>query len=803
MTGTTFSALLSSTALALALPATAAAAAPAAPATQDDNAITVTARKQKEDILTVPVTVQAMTSAQLEQRGIASVTGVVAASPGINVNNASSGRSDRSFQQISLRGFTPQFATVTTVAMFIDGVAVSSPSQLTSITDPAQIEVLKGPQSAFFGRNTFAGAINVTNKEPSGRWGGDLMVELGNHAARKVQGSIEGGFLNGDIAFRLTGLYWTKDGTYRNYDGSTLGDQSSRNFTAMVVAKPTSDLTIKLFGMMGRDDDGISAQTRILAYNVTANADGTGAVQQVSQANCSFANASGTGTHPWICGTLPAYTNAVGSNAVMTDTLRTRLANRTLLKSSDLVDHFGLLRNSQHAHGVIDYKFSQQLNLQLLAGYNHETYSSLIDLDGFGTSSFNWPYEVDRWSRDWSTEGRLNYKFGNLRGVVGASYLSAQTQGALGSYADTFLSYSVSGRSATKTFGAFFSATYDVTPQLSGSFEGRYQIDTIAAYQSATPYTATSANLYITPGYYAAGALLGEKTFRNFLPRAMLSYQFSKAAMVYLSWSKGVNPSSFNSGVVTQSQAVQTAAQAAGVKLYADPEKVTNYEIGAKGKLLDGRLRYTASLYYAQWKNQINSTNFPYYSATGSILLASANLNTGNADMYGAEANLTYKVNDLITVDAAAAYTGSRIITYANALLTALYATSNFYGKEMGGVSKYSANMGVTFGGDIKGLDDATWFLRTDWNFKSGVWIDAANVTRTPDQHLFNTRLGMTKGRYSASVYVNNIFNNHTVSAATSNYTYNSTSSYFSQLSAIQLGLPELRSFGVQLKVKM
>ena len=779
------------------------ASATAAEAAVETDAITVTARKQKEDILTVPVTVQAMTSAQLEMRGITSVTGVVASSPGINVNNASSGRSDRSFQQISLRGFTPQFATVTTTAMFIDGVAVSSPSQLTAISDPAQIEVLKGPQSAFFGRNTFAGAINVINKEPTGRWGGELVSEVGNRAMRKVQGSFEGGFLNGDLAFRLTGLYWTKDGTYRNYDGSTLGDQSTRNYTAMVVAKPTNALTIKLFGMMGEDNDGVSAQTRILAYNVTSNSDGTGTIQQVSQANCSFANISGTGTHPWICGTLPAYANPVGSNYIMTDSLRARLANRTLHKASDLVDHYGLLRHSQHAHGVLDYKFNQQLNLQVLAGYNHETYSSLIDLDGFGTSTFNWPYEVDRWSRDWSTEGRLNYKFGKLHGVVGASYLNAKTQSALGSYADTFLSYSVAGLSATRTLGAFFSATYDMTSALSASVEGRYQVDTIAAYQSATPYTATSTNLYITPGYYAAGALLGEQSFRNFLPRVMLSYQFSPAAMVYGSWSKGVNPSSFNSGVVTQSLAVQTAAKAAGVQLYANPEKVTNYELGVKGKLLDGRLRYTGALYYAQWTDQINTTNFPYYSATGSILLASANLNTGKADMYGAEANVSLKLNDLVTIDAASAYTGTRLITYDNALLYALYANRNFYGKEMAGVSRWSSNIGVTFGGDVHGRNDARWYLRGDWNYKSGVWVDQANVTRTPDQHLFNARLGLNKGRYSASVFVNNLFNNHTISAATSNYTYNSTSSYFSQLSAIQLGLPELRTAGLQLKVKI
>ncbi|HWU01733.1 MAG TPA: TonB-dependent receptor [Novosphingobium sp.] len=803
-----------------AAPAMAADTAQAAP-DEDAGAITVTARKRSEDILKVPVTVSAMTAAQLEARGVRTITDAVAASPGININNNSSGHADRSFQQISLRGFTPVTTLATTTSMFIDGVPVSSPSQLTAITDPDHIEILKGPQSAYFGRNTFAGAVNVVNKAPTGAWGAEAEAMIGNHANRAFKGTIEGSILRDLLTFRLTGSYMTKDGSWRNSDGSTLGDQSSRNGTLLVVAKPTDKLTIKLFGMLGVDDDGASAQTRLLANNIYgANADGTlGSVIYKSQANCTVNG------NPWLCGTLPAMANGVSSNTTISSAMRSQLNSlRTMLNPNDEVQHYGLLRHTQHAHAVIDYTFSPHISLEILGGYNHETWSNLIDLDGFNstqeaalnystgayyTGNWDYPYVVDMKNRDWSTEGRLSYNFGSLHGVVGVSYLEAQSQQALGGPGTTGPSYGLGtsangygGVSKTKTFGAFFGITYDVTPKLSASFEGRYQIDTIAAYNSPQSTVIASSD-YLPAGTYAPNALLGQQSFNNFAPRLIVNYQVNPGLMVYASWAKGVNPSTFNSSIITYAANIQATAKAAGIPLYARPEKVTNWELGVKGKTHDGALRYTGALYYAQWTDQVNSLTFAVPLDNGTVGLYSGYANTGAVDLWGLEGDVSWKVNRLITIDAAAAYNASRIIRYVNNQYTTLYGISSFYGKEMPNMSKYSANVGVTFGGDVRGMTDAKWFLRGDWNFKSGMWVDQANITRTPDLHLFNARLGMSKGKISGSLFMNNIFNNHTYVSAADNWTIEPTYSHFGSYSAVQVGLPDLRTFGVQLKVKM
>jgi iron complex outermembrane receptor protein len=229
----------------------------AADAAEEADTIVVTARKSNENILKVPVTVVAITSDVLEKKGIASVTDMAAATPGININNSSSGHADRSFQQIILRGFTPATTSTTTTSMFIDGVPVSSPSELTSISNPDRVEILKGPQAAYFGRSTFAGAINIVNKAPSDKWGGTLTGMVGTQASYRLQGSIEGPIFGDTLTFRVTGDKYKKGGTWTNaFNGERLGTTASKTGTVLLQFKPAPGVTAKLFGLMSEDNDG-------------------------------------------------------------------------------------------------------------------------------------------------------------------------------------------------------------------------------------------------------------------------------------------------------------------------------------------------------------------------------------------------------------------------------------------------------------------------------------------------------------------------------------------------------------------
>ncbi|WP_343614506.1 TonB-dependent receptor [Novosphingobium sp.] len=799
-------------------------AASAAPKSDDKDSggeILVTARKRSEDILKVPVTITALTSDALNQRGITSLSTLAQNTPGININDNNSGRADRSFQQIVLRGFTPSTTLATTTSMFIDGVAVASPSEILSITDPAQIDVVKGPQSAYYGRNTFAGAINVTTKEPTDQWHGSLLGMVGTRQNYRLQGAIEGPIFGDVLTFRVTGERFAKNGSWTNAaDGTKLGNQMSTVATALLVFKPAYNFKMKLFGLRSEDNDGEGAQGHIFAYNVTTP---SGTIVQKSQSNCSFqgntrgVQGQGTAiTNAYICGITPALANPISANTNVTPGLAQWLANPTgrVVKPSEGVNGYGLRRISKHAHLTADWTIDEHLTASYLAGYNREVWTDLLDLDGYDSSAlvstayprgyFDFPYLVERKTNDWSMEGRLAYKYGRLHGVVGVSYLKAQAVqgggGVLFSYANPI----PGGLADSKTTGIFGGLTYDVTDQLSISAEGRYQIDNLGAYAVAGGQTVASS-AYIPAGYYAGGSKLASATYRNFSPRVIANYQFTPDLMVYASWAKGVNPGMINVSVLSQTANIQQAALNAGATLAVSPEKITNYELGMKGKLFDGALRYSTALYYAKWTNQINAISIVApdpTSATG-LSFINTSANSGNVDLYGFEVEGSWKVSPLISLDGAAAINASDIKQFKSTIVSQLTGIYDFSGKEMKNTSKYSSNFGINLGGDLSAASNARWYSRFDWNFKSGQWSNEANIVRTPDRHIFNLRGGVTRNNVTVEAFITNLFNNHTYTSIADNYTIDPSLAHLAYNSALVVGLPELRTFGLQLKIKM
>jgi iron complex outermembrane receptor protein len=809
------------TALASAQPAFA-QAADAAEDAADDGAIVVTARKRSEDILKIPLTVVAITGEQLEQRGIAAVTDVAMATPGININNSSSGHADRSFQQVIMRGFTPSSTLASTTSLFIDGVAVSSPTMLTSVTSPERVEILKGPQSAYFGRATFAGAINVVNKTPNGDWGGSLTGSYGSQDRYRMAAVIEGPILDDLLSFRITGEKWKKGGTWINAnDGKRLGTESSAAATALLVFKPSSSLTVKLFGLMSEDKDGAPAQARINFRTVT---NGAGTVIQTNQSNCNLTGhttgvqgAGAATVQPYYCGVLPAFADAPSFNTTINDPLRAWLAGtaRRVLAPNETVNDYGLLRHTKHAHANIEWKATDELTATVLAGYNREAYSILIDLDGYDTSTFpsttnpkgyfDFPFVIERKVQDWSVEGRLNYDTDQLHVIAGVSHLNAHSiSGGGGSFgALAAANFTPGDKSQNRTTGIFGGLTYDFTDQLSVSAEGRYQIDEVSIITGANG-RVVATSVFVPAGTYVPGQLIAQQTSKVFTPRFIANYKITPDMMVYASFSKGVNGALNNANVLTASATAQAAGLASGGTLLLKPEKVTNYEIGIKGSALDGNLRYTLAGYIAQWKDQVNALTIaiPDTTATTGFSFVNVSTNAGNVKLYGIEGDLTYKVNSLISIDAAAAINASKINSFFSTTVSKISGIFSFAGNEQRQTSKYSANIGVNLGGEIGGMDDASWLVRGDFNYKSGMWTNEANIAKSRGRKVVNLRASVTKGPFTFDVFVNNLFNDLNPQTIADASLFTTTFAFTSTPNAVQLGLPEKRTGGVQLKVK-
>lgn len=173
--------------------------------------IVVTARQRAEKIEDVPATIQAFTARDIEMAGIERPTDFIALTPGLaQVQTAEVGD-----LQLSIRGLNTGRDAETNFALVIDGVLQTNPTAFNQeLANVQQIEVLKGPQGAVYGRNAVSGAIIITTQKPEKDFSGSVDVGYGNKDTRKAHLYLSGG---GDAAqVGVSAFYRETDGFFEN-----------------------------------------------------------------------------------------------------------------------------------------------------------------------------------------------------------------------------------------------------------------------------------------------------------------------------------------------------------------------------------------------------------------------------------------------------------------------------------------------------------------------------------------------------------------------------------------------------------
>jgi len=184
----------------------------ATPAAGDElDEIVVTARQRSEKLIDVPVSLQVFTTTEIRNAGIERPQDFIALTPGVSqVQTAEAGD-----MQVSIRGLNTGRDAETNFALVIDGVLQVNPNSFNQeFANIDQIEVLKGPQSAVYGRNAVAGAMIITTKKPGDEFEADGKVGYGNKetdtASLYVAGPVADGVAAGVGAFyRKTNGFFT------------------------------------------------------------------------------------------------------------------------------------------------------------------------------------------------------------------------------------------------------------------------------------------------------------------------------------------------------------------------------------------------------------------------------------------------------------------------------------------------------------------------------------------------------------------------------------------------------------------
>lgn len=453
--------------------------------------IIVTARKRDESLLEIPLSVSAFTADDIEQAGYSTITDLITAVPGVTYESfEAEGRGDSaSFRGVSTNTGDP---TLQNSSKFIDGVYVSGSLYSVLLDDLERVEVIKGPQSALFGRATFSGAINYITKKPTNEFEGSVNASIAEEGEYRLSGSISGPIAEDKLFYRLSAGSFTQGSPFTNVtNGTELGEQDIKSFSGSLRFTPTEQFTADLNLMYSEAEFGEAAR----------------GVTPLNMGELDFPLASIIGGN----------TEQLTTPGIDSETFRASLN--------------------------ANYEFANGYNLSFIAGTGTEDTVNQSDGDyqpamTFAFLSFlcdaNSPFVGPGCDLLQTVVHReLESDFAELR-------ISSPDEGRLSWLAgvaffdEEFFQYRIRNFrqprefKTSSTVSVFGSVSYDVTEQLTLSLDGRFQQEEI---ELNIPEAGRSQ----------------KGDFDNFLPRFLAEYQYNDDTLFYFSAAKGNKPGTFNS----------------------------------------------------------------------------------------------------------------------------------------------------------------------------------------------------------------------------------------------------------------
>jgi outer membrane receptor protein involved in Fe transport len=212
--------------------------------------IVVTTRRREENLQEVPIAVTAVGSQQLERQGIRNLFDLANLDPSVQFD-VGFAPSDTT---IAIRGLSNSRGRAN-AAILVDGIDVTSEnlglpgsSSLVNprlLTDVERVEIVKGPQSALYGRSAFAGAVSYTTKNPTEEFEAKVSVDLAEYQRQQADIALSGP-LGDSWGYRIDGVAWTSDGYYENsISGGDLGGGEGEGGALTLVFEPSDRFRLK------------------------------------------------------------------------------------------------------------------------------------------------------------------------------------------------------------------------------------------------------------------------------------------------------------------------------------------------------------------------------------------------------------------------------------------------------------------------------------------------------------------------------------------------------------------------------
>lgn len=777
---------------------------PAAPAAEEDDqdAIIVTARRQSERLQDVPASVSVITADALEKTGADNAEDFAQLTPGVTIVTGTAEAGDT---QINIRGINGARDAESSVALVVDGILKTNTAQLNQNQGTLrQVEVLKGPQGALYGRNAAAGAIVLQTAKPGDTLEGAIKASYANENTVEGTAFISGP-LSENLGFVLSGSYRTTDGFFRNQylDRKVVDDQEVWSVDGRVIANLGGDTEL--------DVKARYSQLRGASINFNSSFH----LPNFAAVNPAFFE--DVNEHPF-----RYYGNIRPTNEQDSFDISAKIEHNfgdvtltawalysdvdQLLTADGTSADFARFLNAADsaAQGVVDSCFASTANLTgfpvnqpgfigeipvpfIFAPANGSTFGA------YSPSTCDGTQLQIRQQSDISGEIRLASNGGGaLSWQIGAYFLNIDRETGVSIGGDTGAGVSSELFNApgsdnptslllADTFDTSVYAVFGSAEYTAGDFTAglalRYDIEDRSA-ESRVPASALDpfSGGPINPGLAFGAFSPVDATFKQLQPKISLSWEPNPDLNFYANWGIGFKSGGFNnqgSSAIIDANFVQFIGADVTIEDQYDKEVSSAFEVGVKGEIANGAVTFDLAGYYT---NIDDMQFFEFFVGSFGLLRVVSNID--GVDVYGIEFNSSAEVVE-----------GWKFFGSVNVTDSEIKANSS-RPSTVGNKSPYTADYTINLGTevDVPMNDSVNLIARADYRITGPTWFHSFQNQTAPTLFsgllpiselelpgfvgdanysvaqrkafgVLNLRAGIEAGNFTATVFAENALN--------------------------------------------
>ncbi len=705
--------------------------------------IVVTAAKRSETVLETPISMTAISGADIQARGATDFNSIIQTVPGLATFDQGPGQT-----QITIRGVDGSGGGSPTTGFYLGDTPLTAPAGANDgkvVIDPGlydlnRVEVLRGPQGDLYGASSMGGAVRLIPNRPN--------LNSFEASAEGIGSATSGGGANGTVnamvnlplvdekvALRLVGTDTHNSGWIDRvviapgeFPPETAGGYQRGNVLAAPVAERYrgvnwEHLTSTRAILLVRPTDGLTITPMVFYQNISMGAPNTYDSVPGTLAHYEPYNIGEPYSDRILVESLTVRYKAPWFNVFSNTSYWDRKSIQTRDDTEVVTSPLFLNSPSVYSYGPISFTATD---------LTHQ-FSQEVRLSSSGNTRFTW------------IVGGFYSRFTSI-GINTGGGAGLVTSGL----STTPVLFSKYIPILTKQVAAFGQLSYEVLPRLRAIFGGRY-------------YSYSVSQTNYEDGYFRGNVLTTTAipTAHNsgFSPKYELSYHPTKNLMLYLTAAQGFRPGGGNQSPPTSGvQASQCNSDLASLGLSAQPsqygpDSLWSYESGEKARFLNGKVSVNGDVYFEKW-TQLQQT---VTLACGTDFTT----NVGAAEIPGAELEIAAIVVRGLQVSLGAGYNHARISAGTP-------DAGTYVGERILDVPDLTVHGDISYTRPLS--EELELIANVGYNFVSSrVESDRGLFVQIPRYSLTNVRLGVQMHRWQASLFASNVFNTHTLVGVTGN----------------------------------